>query len=210
MNILIVGASQGTGAHAVAAAIARGHTVTAFARTPQRLALDHPSLRRVAGSVHDAAAVEAVVAGHDAVIVTASSTLKGLKAKPDFFSDGTRKVIDAMRTHGVRCLVILSALGTGDSRGLLAWPLRVFMVDGLLKVGFADHEVQEKMVRESGLDWVIARPGRLTDGPAHSAYVAKTQIEALPGSIARADVGAFLVRAVEEPEWVGHNVQLGG
>jgi uncharacterized protein YbjT (DUF2867 family) len=70
--------------------------------------------------------------------------------------------------------------------------------------------VQEKRVRESGLDWVIARPGRLSNRPARGNYVAKTQIESLPGSIARADVGAFLVRAVEEPDWVGNNVQLGG
>ena len=49
MNILVIGASQGTGALAVRAALDKGHNVTAFARSPQKLALEHAQLRRVAG-----------------------------------------------------------------------------------------------------------------------------------------------------------------
>ena len=83
-------------------------------------------------------------------------------------------------------------------------------MQGLLRRPFRDHEVQERMVRESGLEWVIARPGRLTDGPADGKYVAKTMIEKVPGTISRSDVAMFLVRATEETQWIGHAVQLGG
>jgi len=66
MNILVVGASQGTGALAVRAALDKGHRVTAFARSPQKLALEHAQLRRMAGDFHQSASVEAAVAGHEA------------------------------------------------------------------------------------------------------------------------------------------------
>ncbi len=49
MNILIVGASQGTGALCVKSALARGRAVSAFARTPSKLDLTHPALAKVAG-----------------------------------------------------------------------------------------------------------------------------------------------------------------
>ena len=64
LRLLVVGASQGTGALTVSAALARGHQVTAFARSPQKLTIEHASLTKRAGSFHDAAAVDAAVVGH--------------------------------------------------------------------------------------------------------------------------------------------------
>jgi uncharacterized protein YbjT (DUF2867 family) len=211
MRILVIGASQGTGALAVEAALARGHEVTAFARSPEKLALENPRLARARGDFHDKASVEGVVPGHDAVIITASSTsLKGFKRKPNYFSLGTGYVIGAMRTSGVKRLVVLSALGTGESRRLMNFFVDKLVVGFLLKLPFADHERQERLVRDSGLDWVIARPSRLTDGPARKKYVARTAIEPVPASISRADVADFLVRAAEEDTWLRQAVQLGG
>jgi nucleoside-diphosphate-sugar epimerase len=109
MNILVVGASQGTGALAVRAALDKGHQVTAFARSPQKLALEHPQLRRLVGNFHDAASVEAAVREHDAVIVTASATgLRAFKDNPRYFSQGTGYVIEAMKKAGVKRLAVLS------------------------------------------------------------------------------------------------------
>jgi uncharacterized protein YbjT (DUF2867 family) len=211
MNILVIGASQGTGALTVRAALDKGHRVTAFARSPNKLVLDHPQLQKVAGDFHQAASVDAAVPGHDAVIVTASATkLSAFKENPRYFSQGTGYAIDAMKKAGVKRLAVLSALGTGDSRALLNPVLRALMIDFLLKGPYQDHERQEEQVRASGLEWVIARPGRLTNGPARGRYVKKTAVESVPSSISRADVGGFLVEACEVPTWVGHAVQLGG
>ena len=87
MKILVIGASQGTGALSVKAALDKGHEVTAFARSPQKLALDHPRLTKRVGDFHDPASVEAAVPGHDAVIITASATsLKAFRADPTCLS----------------------------------------------------------------------------------------------------------------------------
>ncbi len=211
MRILIVGGSHGTGALAVVRALERGHEVTALARTPQRLSVEHPKLVKLAGDFHRPELVQSAVRGHDAVIVTASASgLKGFRDNPAYFSQGTGYVIDAMRLHGVRRLVVLSALGTGDSRKLVNFFVDKLLVSFLLRVPFEDHERQERLVRGSGLDWVIARPGRLTNGPSRRQYVKKTAVEPVPGSISRADLADFLVEAAEVNDWVGHAVQLGG
>jgi putative NADH-flavin reductase len=195
----------------VRAALDKGHDATAFARSPQKLALESPRLRKVSGDFHRQDSVESVVPGHDAVIVTASATSLGaFKENPRYFSQGTAYVIDAMKKAGVKRLVVLSALGTGESRRLMNPVVRALVLDFLLKTAFQDHDRQESMVRESGLEWVIARPGRLTNGPARRRYVTKTAIEPVPMSISRADVADFLVEACGGTKWVGQAVQLGG
>jgi uncharacterized protein YbjT (DUF2867 family) len=211
MKLLVIGASQGTGALTVEAALARGHQVTAFARNPQRLQLDSPNITRVSGNFHEPPSVLAAVPGHDAVIVTASSTsMKGFKQQPDYFSRGTRAVIDAMKTTGVRRLVVLSAYGAGDSRRLANFIFDKLIIGWLLALPYADHDRQETLVRESGLDWVIARPTRLTNGPARKRYQATAEIVKVPSAIARADVADFLVEAATTDAWLGKTVQLGG
>jgi putative NADH-flavin reductase len=210
MKILVIGASQGTGALCCKAALAKGHTVTAFARTPTKLELNDPRLTKLAGDFHDAASVNAAVKGHDAVIICASATsLKAFKEKPDYFSRGTKFTIDAMKQHGAKRLVILSAHGAGDSFSSAPWILRTFVIRGILKYAFADHDVQEKMTHESGLEWVIARPTRLTDGPAKGKFKPTTDYK-VPMSISRADVAQFLVDSCDSNEFVNKNVQLGG
>jgi putative NADH-flavin reductase len=211
MRICILGASQGTGAECVRAALAHGHDVTAFARSPDKLVLEHPRLTRLKGDFHARESVAGAVRGQDAVIITASATsLAGFKENPNYFSQGTSYAIEAMKAQNVRRLVILSALGTGESRRLMNFFVQKLVVSLLLKAPYEDHERQEKLVRESGLDWVIARPSRLTNGPAKKKYMKTSAIESIPSSISRADVADFLVTAAEMDTWVRQAVQLGG
>lgn len=211
MKILVLGASQGTGALCVKSALAKGHTVTAFARTPTKLDLTDPKLSKVAGDFHDASSMRAAVAGHDAVIICVSSTsLKGFKEKPDYFSSGTKLCIEAMKEQGVKRLVVLSAQGAGDSIVTANWFLKTFVIGGILKYPFRDHDVQERMTRESGLEFVIARPTRLTDGKAKGAYTKTAELVPVPSAISRADVADFLVESCESSAFLGKAVQLGG
>lgn len=212
MKILVVGASQGTGAATVENALARGHEVTAFSRSPEKLTIQSPKLSRSAGSFFDRKAVDDAVRGHDAVIITASATsMKAFKENPNYFSEGTGVVIDAMKHRGVKKLSVLSAFGVGPTRAHIGWFARFVMVDGLLKLPFADHERQETLVQNSGLDWVIAQPTRLNSGSAKNAFVKVTAgFDKVPSSISRADVASFLVSAVELDTWNRQLVALGG
>ena len=211
MRILVIGASKGTGALVVEAALARGHEVTAFARSPEKLAIENPKLTKRKGDFHSKQSVDAAVGGHDAVIITASATsLSGFKENPTYFSQGTGLVIAAMKASGVRRLVVLSALGVGETSKLSGWFAEKVIYRMLLKLPYADHVRQEQQTRESGLEWIIARPARLTNGPAREKYVKTTKLESVPSSMSRADVADFLVEAAEVDTWVGTAVQMGG
>ena len=105
--------------------------------------------------------------------------------------------------EGVRHLIVQSSFGVGDSRrdaGLLE---RLFYAL-LLRGAYADKLLQEQAVRESGLDYTIVRPTRLTMAAGTGRYTTRVG----PG-IARADVARFILDALRTSEYVGKTVSLG-
>ena len=65
MNLVVLGATGGTGRLVVEQALAAGHTVTALARSPEKLTLRNPNLHVVAGQATDRSAVSrALSSGH--------------------------------------------------------------------------------------------------------------------------------------------------
>ena len=209
--LLVIGASSGVGLETVKRALAEGHRVRALARRAAAMAVDHPSLDRIAGDAQDRAVVSAAVAGADAVIqaLGAPTDLATMIGGTRLFSTATRILVDAMREKGVRRLVAVTGLGAGDSRGRLG-----LLYDGLvfplvLKRIYDDKDVQEQMIRASGLDWTIVRPGLLRNGAATGRARALTDPKDwATGGVTRADVAAFLVREAFERRFVGQTPLL--
>jgi uncharacterized protein YbjT (DUF2867 family) len=208
MKILIIGASRGTGLLCVRQALDLGHEVTAFARHTDQIQINHPQLQKVQGDFHDQASIAAAVPGHDAVIITAALPTLAYKTNPDFFSRGTRLVIEAMQRAGSRRIVILSNFAAGDGMRLLN-PVAQFLVNMMLKEAVADHTLQEQLARDSGLEWSVARPTRLSNAPARGKYDTKIG-EKVSRPISRGDVANFLVAAATTDQWLGKTVNLGG
>lgn len=104
MKLIIFGATGRTGIHLVEQALAAGHDVVAFIRNPAKLDLRHDRLRVAQGELTDAVAVEDVVRGADAVLATLTPQIVG-GSKDMPVAVGTRNIVAAMRTHGVRRLV---------------------------------------------------------------------------------------------------------
>lgn len=199
MNIIIFGATGSVGRHLVDQALAQGYNVTAFARHPVASDHVHRNLTWHAGDVLDADAVDAAVAGHDAVLIALGAGRKG-----GVRAAGTKNVIDAMARHGVKRLVCETTLGAGDSRDVLNFFWKRLMFGLLLRPAYADHQLQEASIRDSGLDWVIVRPAAFTDGPATGAYregFPATE-KGLTFKISRADVAEFMLRQLTDDTWL--------
>jgi putative NADH-flavin reductase len=116
MKVIVFGATGTVGKQFVREALNGGCQVTAFARTLEKLEIEHQKLSIYRGDALDAAAVADAVRGHDAVVVTLGA---GASWKSKIRSEGTRNVIDAMKRHGVQRLVCQSTIGAHESWGNL-------------------------------------------------------------------------------------------
>jgi putative NADH-flavin reductase len=233
MNLLILGATGGTGRALVEQALEQGHTVTAFARDPSKVRMTHQNLRIVKGDILDYDSVETAIRGQDAAlsavgirvrvgpliaiviicqVIARFAALIGpvgwlvrigvpllailiLYRKTTTLSEGTTNIVRAMEKLGVKRFVCESSLGIGDSKGQLGFLYNYVLIPVLLRNIFADKEVQEKVIQESKLDWVIVRPAALTNGPRSGVYRSGFDAtdKSIQTKISRADVADFML-----------------
>lgn len=202
MNLVIFGATGGTGQALVQQALDRGHTVTAFVRKASRMRIQHGRLRLALGDVLDYGTVEAAIAGQDAVLSALGH--KRWLLKTSILSKGTRNILAAMAKCGVKRFVCETSLGVGDSRGRLGILYTFFMIPFLLYFYFQDKELQEKCIMQSALDWVIVRPAALTNGKQTGAVREGKDVGSrfLTHSISRADVASFMLSEVKDDRYL--------
>lgn len=199
-NVLVLGATGGTGRRIVEQAQARGLRVSALVRS--RASADGlGDARVVLGDARDTAALREALRGQDAV-VSALGTPASPFRKVTLLSEATRALVNAMRAQDVRRLVAITGMGAGDSRGhggplfdRLIFPL-------LLRHVYADKDRQEAIVRDSDLDWTLVRPAVLSDAPAQGRVRALEDLSGFHGgTISRTDVATFVLDALDSSTW---------
>ena len=202
MKVLIIGASKGIGLATTKAALAAGYDVRAFARSAAAMTLSDPRLEKAQGDATRKQDVEAALAGVDAVILTLGVGLGELIKPVHLFSDATRVIVTAMTASSVKRLICVTGFGAGDSRASIGLLQRVpFQI--VFGRAYDDKTRQEDLIKQSGLDWTIARPGVLFNGPKSSRYkVLRESSSWRNGIISRASVADFLVKQVEDRSYL--------
>ena len=202
MRILVIGATGGTGREIVKQALERGHDVVALARKPSKIKTQNDRLRVVQGDAMDPASVDAAVQGCDAVVCALGH--KRYLGPSKILSEGTRNIVRAMEKHGVKRLVVETALGVGDSIGKLGVYYTLFTIPFILPFYWYDKGRQERVVRESSLDWVIVRPGQLTNGRKRGTYKHGPRVGNYlwSVSVSRADVADFMLNQLGDTPYL--------
>jgi len=204
--ILIIGASRGIGLETVKAALRAGHKVRALSRSAENIPIQDADLEKVSGDARDRNTVRNALKDVDVVIQTLGVDFSPrlIVTGTTLFSESTRNLVDSMKVAGVKRLITVTGLGAGDSRGHGGFGYDWIVFPLLLKRVYDDKDVQEWVVRSSGLDWTIVRPGLLTNRPATGRYRILTASKDWQfGMISRADVADFLVRQVDDRSLIG-------
>ncbi|CAN5635889.1 SDR family oxidoreductase [soil metagenome] len=201
-RVLIIGATGGTGRQLVEQALERGYEVTAFVRDPARLQVTHPRLRIMRGDVMEEASVAAAVEGQAAVLSALGH--RRLWIPSTVQAGGIRNVIRAMEQHGVRRLVCVTALGLGNSAGRMGIFGTFLALPVVLPIYFWDKSRQEQLIGASDLEWIIVRPGVLTNGARRGKYKHGVNLGSYlwPTWSSRADVADFMLNQLTDDRYL--------
>jgi putative NADH-flavin reductase len=219
MRLTIVAATGGIGRQLVDQAVAAGHDVTAVVRNPKRLP---GRIRAVTADLAapDPDALESAVSGADAVL---SGLGARSRAEAGVAARGTQAIVEAMKATATRRIVVVSAapVGTVPSAGLPN-PPRHDPGDGFLmrhllspltrttlREHYADLALMEDILRDSGLDWTVIRPPRLTDKPLTGTYRTAYGQNLRRGLfVSRADVAHFMLRVLDQPQTINQAIGI--
>lgn len=189
MKLFVIGATGRTGQEIVQQALARGHRVTAFVRSPKSITLKNERLSVLKGNATDESQLFEAMQDHDAVISTLGP--REVFKPSSLLNDSALATTRAMQRLGVKRLVVLSAAAhfPGIPNRLVSFILRNHMRDSL---------AMEKIVQGNGLDWTIARPPRLTQGQ-YTTYRSREGAAPKMGfSLSRKAVAAFMLDVIEQ------------
>lgn len=205
-TIAVFGASGLTSQECIYQALKDGDKVVGLTRNPSNCkvpkgsggdAADSPltddNFTLIGGDVTNKADVDKVFseAGSvDSVIVSLGG--KTSDVGDTMLTDGTKNIIAAMKENDVKRIAVVTSIGAGDSKDQAPFFFKILMMTAMKKI-FDDKNNQEDVVKGSGLEYCIVRPGGLTvDAPTGVINV----IDGEAGSIPRADVARFCLDAV--------------
>ncbi|MBP2334981.1 uncharacterized protein YbjT (DUF2867 family) [Saccharothrix coeruleofusca] len=194
MHLIVLAASGRTGLAITRRALRRGHTVTAIARRPERIALpDAACLRKVAADVNDPASVAAVVDGNSVVLSALGAD------RPGILTAGAKAVVAAEP----RRVIWLGAYGTGESAAA-AGAAAAILVE-LLGDRLPDKVEADNTVLAAG--GTVFHAGVLDDGP-ESPDRRTVGLDAAPpfdlgAKVSRETVAAAMLDEAEAPRFAG-------
>jgi putative NADH-flavin reductase len=214
MKLTILAATGGVGRQLLEQAVAAGHDVTAVVRNPNKLAREAVRIVTADLAAADPAALESAVVGADAVL---SGLGPRSTSETGVASQGTLAIVQAMQATGVRRIVVVSAApistvpsparpkpprhDPGD--GFLMRHLLSPLTKAAFRQHYADLALMEDLLRDSGLDWTIVRPPRLTNKPLTGTYRTAYGRNLRRGIlVSRADVAHYMLRVLEQPETI--------
>ena len=164
MRLLLLGATGRTGAELLARAARQGHDVSVVVRDPRRLDARQRPVRLLSGSATDPAVIDNAVGGQDAVLCALGPRSPVELLRSELMRRSVPSLAESMERHAVARLILLSALGVGESGARAPIASRLAFATVLRQVG-RDKRDAEEAVRASALDWTIVYPPSLTKVP---------------------------------------------
>jgi putative NADH-flavin reductase len=218
MHFLLFGATGRTGQHVVSELLSQGHTAVALVRTSGSLT-SRPGLTVVAGSPLSKFDIESALSATPSLKPSAAIITLNAVRKSDspfapqlsplrFLADSCATICEVLEHAGISRIVVMSTAGVGDSWDSLPWLSKAFMGWTNIKYALEDHNLLDREIRLTKLDWTLVRAVRLQfDDPKQKETNAKADVQTMGSkgegmgmadSVSVSSVARFLVKAAVE------------
>ncbi|MGN7949347.1 NAD(P)-binding oxidoreductase [Microbacterium sp. 22215] len=184
MRIFQIGAAGNIGRRLSPILVERGDEVTGMHRSPeQATTISDSGAKPVTGDLisDSVESLAAKMAGHDAVVFSAGAHGTGREKTTLIDGKGLEKAADAARLAGATRFVLVSAFPESERSKGLGDDFEHYM---------RTKKTADVYLAATDLDWVIVRPGMLTEAPGGGRVSAGIAVEY--GSVSRDDVAAVI------------------
>ncbi|UKJ06651.1 NAD(P)-dependent oxidoreductase [Solitalea lacus] len=201
MKILVFGASGRTGTQIVQQALAQNYHVTAFARNPYGVHVQHPSLEIIMGDTLDAEKVQEALQGHD--IVLSALGFKNLDDRLESY----KNIVSGMKSLQIKRLIAVGNMGIlqADEKNIIAqtpkFPTQYLEIsDSHLKV--------YDLLKGSNLDYTFVCPPNILDEKKTGKYLVKSEYHPGGNSITTGDLADFMLNEIKDKAFIQKRVGI--
>jgi len=117
----------------------------------------------------------------------------------NLLEESMKNIAKAMKEHGIKRVITVSAWGVGDSYNEVNWMFRLLINKTNVGVAYNGHEKQERVLQESELDWTAVRPvGLSNEKVSRPTRVSLNGDKKLKMMISRKDVAKFMLDIIDK------------
>lgn len=210
-SIAVFGGSGKTGLEVVRVALAKGFRVRALYRPGSGPKEALSGLETITGQLTEPMDVRRTLEGTVGAIVVFGPRLGKRNNPQPFCADATKSIVAEMKRLGIKRLIVQTgAMAGGDSPN---WSSGVRWFVGRYRKSYPeinkDRDAQEIVTKESGLDWTLVRPFRISGahGKGHARVDTSIRIGMFT-SIRRTDLAGFHVNEIAKRQYLGQVVYI--
>ncbi|MDC5811459.1 NAD(P)-dependent oxidoreductase [Vibrio europaeus] len=215
-TIAIIGGTGRVGKQVIKEALVRGYQLRVLARTPSKVEA-HPSVTVIKGDALDRDSLDVLLQGAEAVVSTLgpagmNESLKAAKqsakAMPCFNS--TRELLPLFAKHNIRRFMLTGGISQRlpeDNNSLFTKFMLSYVAPKFLGDISIDREKEYQLLKQSDIEWTIARCGKMEDDVSEKPLRASG--ETLEGfNISIHNIADFLLTEMVDKNFIRRGVYL--
>jgi len=205
MKIAVFGATGGLGQQLLEKALAKGHEIIAYVRSPEKITYENDHLEVITGDVFDKEKITEILKGVDATFITWRMRTQRIP----LFSEGTQNVVDGMKANGIKRIIVMSEYAYGEHYRNFGLVARGFtkLYEKTARFQIGERNKQDSIIYESGLDWTFNRIRALNDNEKNNELELTFEPKSKMKAIYRGTAAEKIVYQFENPnEFIQKNV----
>jgi uncharacterized protein YbjT (DUF2867 family) len=204
MRILILGATGRTGKLLLEEAVKHGYDINVLVRYESKLKINSASIKVYRGTPENNEELTAATQGCEAILSTLNISRTSdfpwapLRTPKDFLSASMKNIIEAALQLNIKRIIITTAWGVSETKKNIPFWFRWLIDHSNIGYTYRDHELQEDLLKNSGLNYTVVRPVGLTDSLNKKEVM--VSINNLPKprlTISRQNVARFMTKVLQ-------------
>lgn len=212
MKLLLLGATGRTGKWVLENALEKGYEVTCLARNSQRIP-PHKGVKIEEGNPANKEDLARAMEGCQYIISALNISRKSdfpwssLRTPKNYLSQVMENVVSLAHLNQIQRIVVCSAWGVSETKQDIPFWFRWMIDYSNIGVAYRDHEIQEKILISSDMNWTIVRPTGLINskktGEVREIVGNKQKPRLI---ISRQSLADYMVNCLEKDDLIGKKV----
>lgn len=200
MRVLLLGATGRLGNEILETLLERNYRVNCLVRDSSKVK-PNPNLSIFIGTPYKKEDLFKAIEGCDMVLSALNICYKGrtpfskLRTPKDFFSKVSNSIVEFSNENSkIKKVIVCSAWGVNETNKDIPWWFRFIIKISNIKFVYIEHENQEQIISNSGLNFVFVRPSGLTNSKKNKKVIVSLHNTPKPKlTISRKNVAAKMV-----------------